>query len=1495
MLSSLQALAPTTPPPAAKTTNNALKPMKTKNPDSFSLPSPALPSNSQSQDTSEQVSRSIDSFADFPSLPISQSSESKLFLFRHFSTYFNNTICGPTVKKSQPKGSGRIEKKFIQAQVKVNFVRSKKPFKRWHDVSALTTQPTEDYMDACGTEEDDADEKLMDVESLSPVSSESAQSPSWQCYIDFSDLEQNILDLDASIEPLPFPVPTTPMKSQQQPRFPHFNQTEAPSNCNLDNKKPTAGSVPSSAQIQHVRPKTSPIKPNSTEILGHDSDSDSDIAWDEDDEAPAPAPVPERVPDKDLLVVSEEFDIEFPSRRYQQMRLRIPVEKVVLPGLIGELNLDLFSDDVSTTSVSEKQALKTGKEVSGKDLQEFNIDDHRPRLNCAAQESTFPSLVKQHMSTQHHSSLANHLGHHGTVAHLAVNPIGRLQDTSISSGAQSGYSRDSTVLSNIKRRKTKEEKVQAKEARLDRLRNMGLLPPKNVQQSEALKNPVEEVEPEKQREELSNIKLGVFKVSAGEWPRAASVRVIPSVVNGEVSKQNEENILNRKNFTGKSGSLSLIEYMEEKLPLSLHPGMNTKLRKDQVVNELFSANVVPAAQENRKLWVLGKSKRRKAGEEVSEIYLKKVEGTYFAGQSFTQGKTRALNPTVLSSKQKELAQFLETYILYFLVRKQSRLTKVSTSSKLTFSDARQLFPKHFINDLFLRRYYQEIIHSNLPLKEQLDLSRKLRSDLEDSLATLCAYTSGQNYFKYLHSKGIFLNNTFKSDLRRLETTAALYFEVEQAVQSVNSQLAMLNNSPTPSGESGKGKGIRAVLNTISSAPWNQTALNLNHLDHRNLPTLETDQVLPLIDLGPRPAFEENRKVVINSGVFHKKGVGSGNAGPGAGGADGAQGYGGTDYDLRKISLEESEKLLMAFGIQRQVIQQLDRWDRILVIENKASMKEGSQILNEKFKHFARSLPSVSTENKRKQTETIKQTEERLKKLRSQQIPSLLEEKPKEKTHEEDPEDDFLRELEEEMEAKDDTVGKEKIPSGVNAVRRKLVRRVLIQKIGSGPTERLIKRVEFVRDSKLVDKVLHQEKQRARARLARLKEDGSMVGVKRKRLTEKGAGHDSGLYHEKKKKENKRKFEWYKAMVTEHGKGWPYTVELGDLPDFMNQSKLSTEIPKGGKPGRGKKGKASRCKQCHLPGHKTNSLNCPLRFAKVKGDIRRDVRKLGSTKLTFKKPLGISLTKPGLPTVPSATTLSVASQGGASDDPKKKVGKLRLNLGLVKNKRRNPGRDKLRVIKKELGNILCSIIDELIHLPGSVPFVQKVPRKLYPNYYDIIKKPMWLELIRSKCNTGEYMSSLLFINDLQNLLDNSVKFNGIDSEYTKAADSLFKRAQELLQQKQVEISRLETILRGGKEKKYDLPAASPMVSTVATPALSTAGISVAGSPPVTAASPMTSVVSANAFSQAGVENLEFDQPESPNQDMEEGEVEEGLDNYEIIEEGSEDEMSEEEII
>ncbi|KAH8381371.1 hypothetical protein KR093_003697 [Drosophila rubida] len=108
----------------------------------------------------------------------------------------------------------------------------------------------------------------------------------------------------------------------------------------------------------------------------------------------------------------------------------------------------------------------------------------------------------------------------------------------------------------------------------------------------------------------------------------------------------------------------------------------------------------------------------------------------------------------------------------------------------------------------------------------------------------------------------------------------------------------------------------------------------------------------------------------------------------------------------------------------------------------------------------------------------------------------------------------------------------------------------------------------------------------------------------------------------------------------------------------------------------------------------------------------------------------------------------------------------------------------------LSSILEHILNDLRAMPDVAPFLFPVNAKRVPDYHRVISKPMDLQTMREHIRQRRYTSREFFLEDLKQIVDNSVIYNGAQSTYTIAAQRMFNKCFELLTEREDKLMRLE---------------------------------------------------------------------------------------------------------
>uniref|UniRef100_A0A670YJX0 Transcription initiation factor TFIID subunit n=1 Tax=Pseudonaja textilis TaxID=8673 RepID=A0A670YJX0_PSETE len=135
-------------------------------------------------------------------------------------------------------------------------------------------------------------------------------------------------------------------------------------------------------------------------------------------------------------------------------------------------------------------------------------------------------------------------------------------------------------------------------------------------------------------------------------------------------------------------------------------------------------------------------------------------------------------------------------------------------------------------------------------------------------------------------------------------------------------------------------------------------------------------------------------------------------------------------------------------------------------------------------------------------------------------------------------------------------------------------------------------------------------------------------------------------------------------------------------------------------------------------------------------------------------------------------------------------------------------------------ILDNIVTQKMKVvPDSWPFHHPVNKKFVPDYYKVIVNPMDLETIRKNISKHKYQNREVFLDDVNLILGNSIKYNGPDSQYTKTAQEIVNICYQTLAEYDEHLTQLERDISTAKEaalEEADLESLDPMTPGPYTP-------------------------------------------------------------------------------
>merc|ERR1719367_2655940 len=107
--------------------------------------------------------------------------------------------------------------------------------------------------------------------------------------------------------------------------------------------------------------------------------------------------------------------------------------------------------------------------------------------------------------------------------------------------------------------------------------------------------------------------------------------------------------------------------------------------------------------------------------------------------------------------------------------------------------------------------------------------------------------------------------------------------------------------------------------------------------------------------------------------------------------------------------------------------------------------------------------------------------------------------------------------------------------------------------------------------------------------------------------------------------------------------------------------------------------------------------------------------------------------------------------------------------------------------------LESILNELRVMPEAEAFLFPVSIKAVTNYYDVIKRPMDLQSMRESVQNRKYHSREEFLGDMNQMVENSIAFNGETSILTINCKTIMDRVVMRFTEAEDRLMKLETMI------------------------------------------------------------------------------------------------------
>jgi transcription initiation factor TFIID subunit 1 len=110
------------------------------------------------------------------------------------------------------------------------------------------------------------------------------------------------------------------------------------------------------------------------------------------------------------------------------------------------------------------------------------------------------------------------------------------------------------------------------------------------------------------------------------------------------------------------------------------------------------------------------------------------------------------------------------------------------------------------------------------------------------------------------------------------------------------------------------------------------------------------------------------------------------------------------------------------------------------------------------------------------------------------------------------------------------------------------------------------------------------------------------------------------------------------------------------------------------------------------------------------------------------------------------------------------------------------------------SFLCrKCVERMKTVQSSWPFHFPVSSKKLPDYHMIITRPMDLQTMKKKCELDQYGNRVEFTADINQIVDNSITYNGPTSPFTQTAQTMREVGLQYLQEKAEYFDQYEPLL------------------------------------------------------------------------------------------------------
>lgn len=227
----------------------------------------------------------------------------------------------------------------------------------------------------------------------------------------------------------------------------------------------------------------------------------------------------------------------------------------------------------------------------------------------------------------------------------------------------------------------------------------------------------------------------------------------------------------------------------------------------------------------------------------------------------------------------------------------------------------------------------------------------------------------------------------------------------------------------------------------------------------------------------------------------------------------------------------------------------------------------------------------------------------------------------------------------------------------------------------------------------------------------------------------------------------------------------------------------------------KDGSKLRCSACGGIGHMKNNRSCPAHPQSIQVAMTRE---------EFEEEEQSSLCSMDIIKTEDTKILINKKLFDKYEENRKKALKIRIPIEAIKRKRTTQ-QEELDYLKKPdykqtnrrptdplvaLSVIFEGVVNDIKELPDTKLFWTPVNKKKYSDYDKIVKDPIDLATMRTRCNQNKYSTREEFVADVKKLYENSLLYNGVNDPVTQVALHMVEVAEKKIAEKSDKIQALE---------------------------------------------------------------------------------------------------------